>query len=62
MPSAESPKIPEIAELNALPADAFAAFLAPLFEGAPRLLRRVAEERPFETDAELLAAAHEVAI
>jgi len=62
MPSAESPKIPEIAELNALPADAFAASLAPLFEGAQRLLGRVAEERPFETDAELLAAAHEVAI
>jgi len=62
MPSAESPKIPEIAELNALPADAFAASLAPLFEGAQLLLGRVAEERPFETDAELLAAAHEVAI
>lgn len=54
--------IPEVAELNELSADAFAATLAPLFEGAPRFLRRVAEQRPFESDAELLAAAHEIAI
>jgi len=62
MPSADAPPIPEVTELNALSADAFVAALAPLFEGAPRFLRRVAEERPFESDAELLAAAHEVAI
>jgi OHCU decarboxylase len=62
MPSADAPPIPEVAELNELSADAFAAALAPLFEGATRFLRRVAEQRPFESDAELLAAAHEVAI
>jgi OHCU decarboxylase len=62
MPSADAPPIPEVAELNELSADAFAAALAPLFEGATRFLRRVAEQRPFESDAALLAAAHEVAI
>jgi OHCU decarboxylase len=62
MPSADSAPIPEVAELNELSADAFAAALAPLFEGAPRFLQRVAEQRPFESDLELLAAAHEVAI
>jgi 2-oxo-4-hydroxy-4-carboxy-5-ureidoimidazoline decarboxylase len=62
MPVADSTPIPEVAELNALSADAFAAALASLFEGAPRFLRRVAEQRPFESDGELLAAAHEVAI
>jgi 2-oxo-4-hydroxy-4-carboxy-5-ureidoimidazoline decarboxylase len=61
MPSADA-SIPEVAELNELSVDAFAAALAPLFEGASRFLRRVAEQRPFESDAELLAAAHEVAI
>ena len=62
MRSADSTLIPVAAELNALSADGFAAALAPLFEGSPRFLRRVAEQRPFESDAELLAAAHEVAI
>jgi 2-oxo-4-hydroxy-4-carboxy-5-ureidoimidazoline decarboxylase len=62
MPRADTTPIPEIAELNELSADAFAAALAPLFEGATRFLRRVAEQRPFESDSELLAAAHEVAI
>jgi 2-oxo-4-hydroxy-4-carboxy-5-ureidoimidazoline decarboxylase len=62
MPGTDSPPIPEVSELNALSADAFAAALAPLFEGAMRFLVRVAEQRPFDSDAELLAAAHEVAI
>jgi 2-oxo-4-hydroxy-4-carboxy-5-ureidoimidazoline decarboxylase len=62
MPSADSTPIPEVAELNELSADAFAAALAPLFEGAARFLRRVAEQRPFESDDQLLATAHEVAI
>jgi 2-oxo-4-hydroxy-4-carboxy--5-ureidoimidazoline (OHCU) decarboxylase len=62
MPSADATPIPEVAELNELSVDAFAAALAPLFEGATGFLRRVAEQRPFESDAELLAAAHEVAI
>jgi len=62
MPGADSTPIPEVAELNALSADSFAAALAPLFEGATGFLNRVAEKRPFDSDAELLAAAHEVAI
>jgi OHCU decarboxylase len=60
MPS--SAQIPEVAQLNALSPEGFAASLAPLFEGAPRFLARLAEARPFETDAELIAAAHEAAI
>jgi OHCU decarboxylase len=59
---ASAASIPSIDDLNGLAPDAFAAALSSLFEGAPRFLRRVAEARPFETDAELLAAAHEVAI
>jgi 2-oxo-4-hydroxy-4-carboxy-5-ureidoimidazoline decarboxylase len=61
MPNADT-RIPEVADLNELSVDAFVAALAPLFEGAQPFLRRVAEERPFESDAHLLAAAHEVAI
>jgi 2-oxo-4-hydroxy-4-carboxy-5-ureidoimidazoline decarboxylase len=62
MPGSDANPIPVVAELNALAADAFATTLAPLFDGATGFLRRVAEARPFETDADLLAAAHEVAI
>ncbi len=46
-----------IAELGALDVDAFAEAIAPLFEGAPRFLRRLAGARPFETEDELFAAA-----
>jgi OHCU decarboxylase len=60
--AAAAQSIPDIAELNDLSADAFATALAPLFEGAPRFLRRVAEARPFESDSELFVAAHEVAL
>lgn len=54
-------ELPEVAELNALSADAFTNALAPLFEGAPGFLHRMADARPFDSDAALLAAAHEVA-
>lgn len=54
-------ELPEVAELNMLSADAFANALAPLFEGAHRFLRRLADARPFDSDAALLAAAREVA-
>lgn len=54
-------EIPGLEELNALPADAFADALAPLFEGAPRLLRRLAEARPFESDEGLIDALREAA-
>jgi 2-oxo-4-hydroxy-4-carboxy--5-ureidoimidazoline (OHCU) decarboxylase len=61
MPDAEPIAVPSPAELNAMSPDAFAAALRPLFEGGDSFLRRVAEARPFATDTELLAAAHEVA-
>ena len=46
-----------IEELNGLDADGFTASLAQLFEGAPRFVRRLADERPFETEDELFDAA-----
>src|SRR3970040_1297861 len=61
MPDAEPIAVPSPAELNAMSPDAFAAALGPLFEGGDRYLRRLAGARPFATDAELLAAAHEAA-
>jgi 2-oxo-4-hydroxy-4-carboxy-5-ureidoimidazoline decarboxylase len=53
---------PPVEALDALPAGAFAAALAPLFEGAPRFLGRLAEERPFGTYAELFGRANAVAL
>ncbi|MGH2428232.1 MAG: 2-oxo-4-hydroxy-4-carboxy-5-ureidoimidazoline decarboxylase [Candidatus Limnocylindria bacterium] len=53
--------LPALDDLNALPADEFATAIAPLFEGAPAFARRLAEARPFETDADLLAGARVVA-
>ncbi len=46
-----------IAELNELDAEAFAAELRPLFEGASRFVARLAQARPFETEADLWDAA-----
>ena len=40
---------------------AFAEAVAPLFEGAPGFLRRLARERPFGSDNELLAGARRLA-
>ena len=53
--------VPEPETLNSLSASAFADALSPLFEGAPHFLRRLAESRPFDSDAGLIAAAREVA-
>lgn len=53
--------LPGADALNAGSVDAFADALAPLFEGAPRFLRRLAAARPFDSDDALLAAAREVA-
>ncbi len=50
-----------IEELNGLDADGFTASLAQLFEGAPRFVRRLADERPFETEDELFDAARATA-
>lgn len=52
---------PTTEELNALPVDAFADEMAPLFEGAPAFLRWLATARPFESDHAMLAMAREVA-
>jgi 2-oxo-4-hydroxy-4-carboxy-5-ureidoimidazoline decarboxylase len=48
-------------DLDAASADAAAAELAPLFEGAPRFLARLVAERPFGTWEALFARAREVA-
>jgi 2-oxo-4-hydroxy-4-carboxy-5-ureidoimidazoline decarboxylase len=50
-----------IEELEALPADAFVAAMAPLFEGAPRFLARLAAARPFGSEARLFDRALELA-
>ncbi len=44
-------------ELNGLDEDAFAEAFAPLFEGAPRFVARLAEARPFDSEDELIDAA-----
>ena len=48
-------------ELNGLDADGFIDAVGPLFEGAPAFLRRLAGARPFDTEAELFAAARAIA-
>ena len=50
-----------IEEIDAADLDGFVAALSPLFEGAPRFLRRLAEGRPFESEDELFAAARATA-
>lgn len=51
---------PSLEDLNLLPPESFAHELAPLFEGAPAFLGRLAERRPFESDGALIVAAFEV--
>ena len=46
-------RLPAIGELNALTKPEFAAAMAPLFEGAPQFLLRLAIARPFATYADL---------
>lgn len=50
-----------IDELNALETDAVVEALSPLFEGAPRFLRRLADARPFENEDELFGVARAIA-
>jgi 2-oxo-4-hydroxy-4-carboxy-5-ureidoimidazoline decarboxylase len=52
---------PTIDELNGLPAEDFARAMAPLVEGAPAFLRRLAERRPFADVDDLFDAARGVA-
>ena len=54
--------LPGADALNALSPSAFAEALAPLFEGAPQFLQRLAGTRPFDSDAALMAAARRVAV
>jgi 2-oxo-4-hydroxy-4-carboxy-5-ureidoimidazoline decarboxylase len=54
-------ELPGADTLNGLSAPDFAHALAPLFEGAPRFLQRLADARPFDSDDALLDAAREVA-
>ena len=49
-------------ELDDLPAEAFVARMAPLFEGAPRFLARLAAARPFGSEEALFAAAERIAL
>src|SRR5215210_8500272 len=53
--------MPTVDELNELDPDAFVATLAPLFEGGDPLLRRLADERPFDDDHAVFGAARAVA-
>ena len=50
-----------VEELDALPPDAFAEVVAPLFEGAQSFVRRLADARPFETEDGFFGAARAVA-
>jgi len=52
---------PSLVDLEALDAATFATRLAPLFEGAPRFLARLAAARPYDSWADLLARAREIA-
>jgi len=57
----DTPGIPTLDALNAMPAEAFCAAMGPLVEGAPRFLSLLAAARPFTSDAALVDAMHEVA-
>ena len=52
---------PDVAALDAMPAGEFVTAVAPLFEGAPGFLWRLAAARPFRTEAELFGRARGIA-
>lgn len=52
----------DIDTLDRLPPDEFGAAVAPLFEGAPRFLARLAEARPFRSDEALFDHALAIAL
>ena len=52
----------DVAALDALPPEAFAAAVGPWFEGAPRFLARLAAARPFRDESTLFARAAEIAL
>jgi OHCU decarboxylase len=51
-----------LSRLDALPAEAFVAEMAPLFEGAPRFLARLAAARPFGSEEAVFDAAERIAL
>lgn len=51
-----------MSDLDALPAERFVAQMAPLFEGAPRFLARLAAARPFGSEDGLFLAAERIAL
>lgn len=53
--------LPPIEVLDRIPAGTFAAAMAPLFEGAPRFLRRLAGARPFGSLEALFERARRIA-
>ncbi len=53
---------PPIDVLDAMSAGIFEASMAPLFEGAPRFLRRLANARPFGSADRLFERAREIAL
>ena len=52
----------DVAALDSAPEEAFVAAVSPLFEGAPRFLRRLAAARPFGSVEALFARAEEIAL
>ena len=52
--------VPPLRQLNDMSAAEFAASLAPLFEGAPRFLARLAGARPFDRMTSLFRAARRI--
>jgi len=52
---------PSIAVLDTVPAEVFMAHMAPLFEGAPRFLARLAAGRPYGSDELLFERARAIA-
>lgn len=53
--------VPPLGTLNAMPPAQFSASLAPLFEGAPRFLTRLAQARPLDSTRTLFRAARRIA-
>ncbi len=52
---------PAMRDLDRLPPEAFVREITRLFEGAPRFLHRLADQRPFADDAQMIEVAFEVA-
>lgn len=54
--------LPSVEQLNDVPPADFTDAVAPLFEGAPRFLARVADARPFESIEEMFQAARDISL